>query len=1299
MDIIVHFFQKKTNDTIFTLTLCSYISESTDIAQILFNILWKKSSAIAKSGKKKFFSWLQIIIEQMSKNHPAEFTAPKMSRLIQMVKYSVFPQNTEDATLENKMPISQWRRISKAKSNLEIWEEFFKYVDKDIGNNVLMILAKHRMDEALREILTNTITKNNITHSVISMRNKLGETLMGMIEVHWEHMVESMSVLLKLEYACHAHDLTNAQICLSGQIETSLFSFEIIKALKRLEPMTWSEKLHIFMSLFIPHLLLNVGLTMSDWFADGFLVNYYWNEWHNETINGNFNDICINTTTAYQDHWTIDRNTNEPTMACGAAGIIIKAAYDSRPNKSCPNCYDQDDLLKPYAKCLDAEMKFYYTLLPIIGPILLYLVEFFVLSEEYEPTGLRTRIGNTWGKIWDKEGKVAITGNAENKCFGVNCNTSRKGCLYTLSLILRLIMYFILAILAIILWMPVSATCKFIADYKYESSTGDEKVSMRRRKKCMDLAASRGEQMEVSIEDVFEPMIQGYIVFPSIISLSKRLFEGMKYIDNDTKLEINLQLETVEIGQMFSIIVSMLCLAWAYSEYHSTRKNMYLDIFISPFSRIIMLVYMFAQILARLCAFMLFTLYWGPGTFYPLMLFILVHMIISGILHIIFSEDMKLWRHGKYVKFVHNAVFNSLASIYFHNYIHQEESSDENTNTFHTSTLPRQLAFDGLYLIEFVVLLTCGFLSDPFQDFHSGVYCNTLNVILIIAVPTTAALLLRFIYYVGMHVSSDVIWSTKDIKQEEKNWCIRYYIVCRNTWVLGNLKDVKFTIFARPMGIYNIVEKWKDWVRTHISKDKDQLSILVASRSSLCDSVAKITLIGIYLSLFLLFNCIVFGLLQILNVLLLFPMLFISMVTGGYSLIDPNDADDAHLDLPPHIDKEPLSQFYPKLTLSSLKQTLGSKSTLGHIDISNHGLITCEEWEGLVDKLMLLDREMYPLKTLDLTNCYITKAEMVHVAPLIAKFEHVKLNGYQTLSDEGWKNLNRALGKMSEIPNCIKLKKLELKIKKKRSDIINEGKNMIFHNAGGSKEIEGRQRQDTVDFSEFDGLSMSKKSLTIIAEFMPMLEEVYLNDVFAEPKFSVWMEKAGLMPRNSKTGEIDSKASESWNVLATNIVKNKNNGRLKLKRLSLSGCQINDDTLHKLAPALVHITHLNLADNPNITGAGWKNLFDILIKDESNNLKFLSLASSTQLVINDTNEYFIQLANVLSQMEEVDVSGQAHITIDLLNHLGSVNVNYLGLNFKLKKITVTKVENTPELANPPEVIFSNDAKPESNGLV
>ena len=52
------------------------------------------------------------------------------------------------------------------------------------------------------------------------------------------------------------------------------------------------------------------------------------------------------------------------------------------------------------------------------------------------------------------------------------------------------------------------------------------------------------------------------------------------------------------------------------------------------------------QVVARLLAFMLFTLYWGPGNFYPLMIFVVIHMILGGTLHIVFSEDLAFYRNG-----------------------------------------------------------------------------------------------------------------------------------------------------------------------------------------------------------------------------------------------------------------------------------------------------------------------------------------------------------------------------------------------------------------------------------------------------------------------------------------------------------------------------------------------------------------------------------------------------------------------------------------------------------------------------
>ena len=74
--------------------------------------------------------------------------------------------------------------------------------DED-GNNLLMELAKYMKDDALREILTNGMTANYVTHSILLSTNKLGQTLLTLIEVNRESLSESLPLVLKREYGCH----------------------------------------------------------------------------------------------------------------------------------------------------------------------------------------------------------------------------------------------------------------------------------------------------------------------------------------------------------------------------------------------------------------------------------------------------------------------------------------------------------------------------------------------------------------------------------------------------------------------------------------------------------------------------------------------------------------------------------------------------------------------------------------------------------------------------------------------------------------------------------------------------------------------------------------------------------------------------------------------------------------------------------------------------------------------------------------------------------------------------------------
>ena len=242
------------------------------------------------------YGWLTDMVDELSKRNSCDLGAKEMRKVIDFMVKSAWAVKEERENLKN----NKERKETMEEFGSRIMKKFLQYQDDD-GNNVLMILAKHMMDGALREMLTNDMTTENITHSVLAVRNNLKQTLMSLIEVNREDMPESLALVLKVEYACHAGNLTEAEICLSGQMETSNSSFEIIKGLHQLQPLTWCQKFNIWFILFLTWLVPSYGLSAGDWIADGYLVFRYWNEWTSEA--NTFNTYCRANKTALTDHW------------------------------------------------------------------------------------------------------------------------------------------------------------------------------------------------------------------------------------------------------------------------------------------------------------------------------------------------------------------------------------------------------------------------------------------------------------------------------------------------------------------------------------------------------------------------------------------------------------------------------------------------------------------------------------------------------------------------------------------------------------------------------------------------------------------------------------------------------------------------------------------------------------------------------------------------------------------------------------------------------------------------------------
>lgn len=415
-------------------------------------------------------------------------------------------------------------------------------------------------------------------------------------------------------------------------------------------------------------------------------------------------------------------------------------------------------------------------------------------------------------------------------------------------------------------------------------------------------------------------------------------------------------------------------------------------------------------------------------------------------------------------------------------------------------------------------------------------------------------------------------------------------------------------------------------------------------------------------------------------------VLFLINIRKGFVSATEEDTTQDILEEPPDINQEIMFQVYPNITLFSIQQSLMNKN--GMVNLRNREKITAKEFRMLSHKLLALDNVKYPLKVIDLTDCCVTDEEMKYLAPLLAKFEKVILNGTQSLTNEGFETLKKVLYRMSVIPTSVKLKVLELKIQKRKGDIVKEGRGLLL-----GQDLDGRFEMDNFLNKEFEGLAMDGKSLLIISKFLPRLEELHLDGVFLETKlFTEMREKAekihakGITIQRQLTlskesdkyieRKEDLDAEGHWKVVSKTILDIPESKR-KLKCFSINGCQIDDINLGVLAPALVTLERLHIADNPDITGLGWKNLRENMI--QSSTLKFISLKvseRSKKTLLKNDPEMLPHLVELLSQLQKVDISGQKEVTNEIVEQLKELSISDKD-EFKLEALIVSRAYYKP----------------------
>ena len=210
------------------------------------------------------------------------------------------------------------------------------------------------------------------------------------------------------------------------------------------------------------------------------------------------------------------------------------------------------------------------------------------------------------------------------------------------------------------------------SEIKFVLAYGKDKFDFQMIRQDHILLSSRARMIEVCIESSFQPLLQLYLLLPTLIH----------YVDCGAIQEIltNPPHETfsrMDNLQFWSIFASVFCLSISFTHYKVTQKSGALDYHANPPGRIFLFLSILLQISCRLLAFVLLAYGFGPGQFWPMIAILQMHILLMATLHFITFKDVevdntKIGLHRK----LHHCLLNGIGNIYIHNCITYMDEKD-----------------------------------------------------------------------------------------------------------------------------------------------------------------------------------------------------------------------------------------------------------------------------------------------------------------------------------------------------------------------------------------------------------------------------------------------------------------------------------------------------------------------------------------------------------------------------------------------------------------------------------------------
>lgn len=576
-----------------------------------------------------------------------------------------------------------------------------------------------------------------------------------MISVLGPELEEQKLLILRKEIQIHCvSDITHEadqlklQRCLRQQLKSSAEAAIILEQSRALQgiPKTdrelQAESTKVWSKLFFASLMLSLIFNAIDTGSDILImIRYYGEMMSNGTIIVSNNTCGDDTTKLLHDYVAPVCNVTDDEL------ISIE-------------CFPQG---------LSPEQKFGYTLFFILVPWPFFIYEFFT-SRQYH-------------QLVNKGGEIV---REMSQC---------KGPASFISAYLKAILYSVSFVSCFLFWPIAVLFIKYYNDGKYYLAKGAQKAEREKKIETSEVLYSTARVMEVSLESSFQPTIQLYIMFPVLVrtmtasSFSLRIFTVCK---NES-----LDFPMLKTDQTISIITSILSLAWCFTTYHATLKRGALDKDLAAlFYRAVLFLSVLFQIIGRLFILVLFSYSFGPGMYFPILIFLAVHILVMTVLHFVFSDAKMYWEKGGFLNlsFFHYMIGNGLANIYIHNWIRMDPLLIQYAKPLqHVSTLMRQLVFDIIFALENITLLTIA-LNSNIKELRQ----NQASFTMVLLGFTMVGVILKCVYYRYLHIWA---WLIMDYitKKEDGHWkCI----IFSNMFLCGELEERELLLCCIPRPLF-----------------------------------------------------------------------------------------------------------------------------------------------------------------------------------------------------------------------------------------------------------------------------------------------------------------------------------------------------------------------------------------------------------------------------------------------------------------------------------------------------------------